>query len=100
MSPPPPHCHPRCRTDNVRADVWNLQSAGLITSASQSQIDRLQREIAGLNQDDARQARKEADLLGKLNRAQEGAAHTKSVSTAGMKFREAERAANDLASPS
>ena len=55
-------------------DVLNLQPARLMTSANQSQIDRLRREIAGLNQDDSREGRKEADLLGKLNRAQEGAA--------------------------
>lgn len=68
-----------------------------MSSANQSQIDRLRRELADLNKNDAREAKKEADLIGKLNRAQEALARTKSTSMRGSKLREVERAMTDLA---
>jgi len=68
-----------------------------MSSANQSKIDRLRRELADLNKADAREAKKEADLIGKLNRAQEAAGRTKSASTRNSKVREAERALADFA---
>lgn len=62
-----------------------------------AQIERLMREIAALQKDDAAEAKKEADLLAKSNRATEGAQRSKSASTIQMKLKEAERAAHDLA---
>lgn len=68
-----------------------------MTSASQNQINRLTKEIADLHANDAREARKQADLVIKINRANEAASRTKSSSTFQSKAREAERAMIDLA---
>ena len=70
-----------------------------MSSHDQSQINRLSKEIADLQKSDAREAKKETDLLAKINRANEGAVRTKSLSTAQRKLKEAERATKDLASP-
>ena len=68
-----------------------------MTSANQNQINRLTKEIADLRANDAREARKEADLIAKINRANEAASRTRSSSTFQSKAREAERATKDLA---
>ena len=68
-----------------------------MTSANQNQINRLTKEIADLRANDAREARKEADLIAKINRANEAASKTRSSSTFQSKAREAERAMKDLA---
>lgn len=68
-----------------------------MSALNQSQISRLTKEIADLRKADAREAGKEADLLGKVNRANEAASRTKSVSTRQGKMKELERAAKDLA---
>jgi hypothetical protein len=69
-----------------------------MSSINQSQIERLRREIADLGKADAREAKKEAALMTKMNRAQEAAARARSTSTLQSKLRESERAANSLAS--
>ena len=61
------------------------------------QINRLQKEIADLRQASAREAKREADLAGKLNRAQGVMGRTKSDSTYRSKARESERALKDMA---
>ncbi|WP_051631364.1 toll/interleukin-1 receptor domain-containing protein [Afifella pfennigii] len=68
-----------------------------MSSINQSQISRLSKEIADLRKADAREAKKEADLLAKINRANDSAARTKSLSTLQSKAKEAERATRDLA---
>lgn len=68
-----------------------------MASANQSQIIALMKDVADLNKADAREAKKEADLLTKLNRANQAAARSKSVATLKSKHQEIERAANDLA---
>lgn len=67
-------------------------------STHHSQIASLEREIAGLHKTDAAEAKKEADLVMKANRAADSARQSKSVSTVQMKLREAERAMQELAS--
>lgn len=66
-------------------------------SQHSSQISRLTKEIADLRKNDAAEARKEADLLGKLNRANEAASRATTASTLSSKMRDAERVAKDLA---
>ena len=61
------------------------------------QINRLKKEVADLRQASAREAKREADLTGKLNRAQDVMGRTKSDSTYRSKARESERALKDLA---
>ena len=68
-----------------------------MTSANQNQINRLTKEIADLRTNDAREARKESDLMAKINRANEAASRTRNSSTFQNKAREAERAMKDLA---
>ena len=68
-----------------------------MTSANQNQINRLTRDIADLRTNDAREARREADLLAKINRANEAGSRTRNSSTLQSKAREAERAMKDLA---
>lgn len=67
-------------------------------SANQNQINRLMKDIANLRTNDAREARREADLMAKINRAVEAASRTRNSSTHLSKAREAERATKDLAS--
>lgn len=69
-----------------------------MSSANQSQIDRLNREIADLRKADAREAKKEADLIGKINNAKTAASRTNNASTHRTKIKEIERASKDLAS--
>ena len=69
-----------------------------MTSANQSQINRLMKEIVNLQANDAQETKKEADLVAKINRANEVASRTRTVSTLERKLREAERASKDLAS--
>lgn len=68
-----------------------------MTSANQNQINRLSKDIADQRANDAREARKEADLIAKINRANEAASRTRNPSTFQSKTREAERAMKDLA---
>lgn len=63
-----------------------------------STINRLAKEIADLQKKDAVESKKEASLIGKLNRAETAASKTKSLSTLQSKMREVERASRDLAS--
>lgn len=66
-------------------------------SNARSAVARVQKEIADLRSKDAQEAKKEADLTGKLARATSDARSTKSVSTLTSKLRDAERASKDLA---
>lgn len=68
-----------------------------MASINQSQIERCLREIASLQKDDAREAKKEADLSAKLSQARLSASRTKNASTIQSKLREADRAASELA---
>jgi hypothetical protein len=68
-----------------------------MSSINHGQISRLTKEIAELRKLDAREAGKEADLLAKINRANEAASHTRSASTLQSKMREVERSTKDLA---
>lgn len=51
-----------------------------MSSPHQNQINRLSKEVADLRKADAREAKKEADLIAKIGRANEaaGPAHSKS----------------------
>jgi hypothetical protein len=69
-----------------------------MNSLTQSQISRLTKDIANLRASDAREAKKEADLLAKINRAREQAARTKGGSMLETKMKEMARASSDLAS--
>ena len=69
-----------------------------MSSPHQNQINRLSKELADLRKADAREAKKEADLIAKINRANEAASRTKSASTMQSKLKEIERASKDLAS--
>lgn len=64
---------------------------------TQSQIDRLNKEVASLRQSDAREAENEAKATAKLNRAQQGIQRATSPSALSSKLREVERAQLDLA---
>ena len=63
-----------------------------------SQIDNLNRDIASLREREARERQRQADLLGKINRANDAASRTKNSSTLKSKAREIENAYRDLAS--
>lgn len=56
-----------------------------------SQINQLEKDLANLRSSDAREAKKEADLVAKVNRANEAASRTKSASTLRSKLKEVER---------
>lgn len=68
-----------------------------MSSANASQIDRLTKDIADLRKRDATEAAKEADLLVKINRANEAAGRATSISTMQSKLKDAERATKSLA---
>ena len=68
-----------------------------MTSANQSQIDRLTKEIADLRKSEAREIEKEASIQAKINRANETISRTNSTSTYQNKLKEVERATKDLA---
>lgn len=62
-----------------------------MTSNTQRQIDQLQNEIARLDRDDATEAKKEADLIAKINRLSDSMSRPTSPSTMASKLRELER---------
>ena len=62
-----------------------------------SQIGSLNRDIASPREREARERQKQADLLGKINRANDAASRTTSPSTLMSKAREIENAYRDLA---
>ena len=62
-----------------------------------SQIDNLNREIATLREREARERQRQADILGKINRANDAASRTKNSSTLKSKAREIETAYRGLA---
>lgn len=68
-----------------------------MSSANRSQIDRLTKDIASLHKADAGEAKKEADLFAKINRANGAASRTTSTSTLQSKLKEVERATKNLA---
>lgn len=63
----------------------------------QSQIDRLERELANLERDAATEAKKEADLIQRINRAEYGAQRASNVSTRHFHLRTIERHFRDIA---
>ena len=63
-----------------------------------NQIDRLNRDIASLREREARERQQQANLLRKINRANDAASRTKSSSTFKSKAREIVNAYKDLAS--
>lgn len=65
-------------------------------SISRSNIDRLNRDIAGLRTKIADEARREAEATTKINRAAEKARRTTNASMQNSAIREMERAQNDL----
>lgn len=69
-----------------------------MSTANQTQINLLMKNIADLRKSDAQEARKEADLLSKMNRASQAANRAKSGTTIQSKLREMERASKDLSS--
>lgn len=66
-------------------------------TAHHAQIERLMREIASLQKEDAAEAKKEADLIAKAHRSGEAAGKSKAASTVQMNLRALERATQDLA---
>jgi hypothetical protein len=62
-----------------------------------STIARLQHDIADLQKKDAAEAKKEADLISKSNRAREDAERSRNPSTASSKRKDVERATQDIA---
>ena len=61
-----------------------------------SQIGRLQMEIAALDREAAAVSKKEADLIGKINRAQDAAHRATSISSMNSRLRELEQASKNL----
>ena len=68
-----------------------------MTSANQSHINRLTKEIAELRKREAQEIRKEVDAQAKINRANEAAARTSNDSTRRSKLKEVERSSKTLA---
>ena len=68
-----------------------------MTSHNQSQINRLEREIANLDKDTATEAKKEASLIGRISRAEDAINKARNMSTIQSKLREIERDKNELA---
>ncbi len=68
-----------------------------MTSTIQNQINRLKNEIADLHKSDARETKREASLVAKINRCNEALFRTKKISTRQSKAREVERAQKELA---
>lgn len=64
---------------------------------TQNQIDRLNKEVAALQQSNAREFENKAKTIAKLNRAQQGVQRASSPTTLGSKLREVERVQLDLA---
>ena len=67
-----------------------------MTSANQSQISRLVKEIADLRNAEAQETRKEADIRAKINRANDSVARTRNISTLQNKAKEIERCCKAL----
>lgn len=68
-----------------------------MTSANQSHIHRLTKEIADLRKREAQETRKEADAQAKINRANEAAVRTSNISTRLNKLKDVERFCKTLA---
>ena len=68
-----------------------------MTSRYQSQINQLEREVANLRSSEAAEVKKEANLIGRINRAQDAAGRTNNASTLKSRLQEIERASKDLA---
>ena len=68
-----------------------------MTSAIQSQINRIAKEVANLRTLDAKEAKKEADLLGKIHRAQAAASSARNMPTLQSKLRDVEHFSKDIA---
>ena len=62
-----------------------------------SQIDNLSKEIARLRENESRERQRQADILGRINRANDAASRTKNASTLKSKAREIENSYKDLA---
>ena len=67
-----------------------------MTSRYQSQINRLEQATAKLDQDDAAEARKESELIAKINRADDAARRATSNSQKQSRARELEQASKNL----
>ena len=67
-----------------------------MTSRYHSQISQLERDIASLRSADATEAGKEADLIGRINRAQDSANRANNPSMLKSKMREIERYSKDI----
>ena len=61
-----------------------------MTFANQSQINRLNKEIADLRKAESQATRKEADVRAKINRAEEAAGRARNISTLQNKTKETE----------
>ena len=68
-----------------------------MTSANQTRINRLEKEIADLRKREAEETRKEVDAQAKINRANEAASRTSNDSTRRNKLKEVERSSKKLA---
>ena len=66
-------------------------------STAQNNVGRASKQIADLRKSDATLAKKEGDLLDKINRASESVTRKTSASMANMKPKEVVRATKDLA---
>lgn len=69
-------------------------------STARSNVARVQKSLADLRLKDALEAKKEADLTSKINRANEAASRTTSMSTIQSKYKEIERHTKALAASS
>jgi hypothetical protein len=69
-------------------------------ASARSNISRAQKSIADLRVKDSAEAKKEADLTSKINRANESASRSKSMSTIQSKLKEVERHTKSLAASS
>lgn len=68
-----------------------------MTSQYHSRINSLERDIANLDRDIARESKTEADIIGRIRRAEDAANRSKSLSTVQSKQREIERHNQQLA---
>ena len=68
-----------------------------MNSTTQNQINRLRKEIADLRISDAREAKREANIVAKINRSNEAVSRTKNTSARQSKAREVERGLKDSA---
>ena len=68
-----------------------------MTAGYHSQISQLEKDIAALDRDAAAAAKKEADLLGKLNKAQYATSRATNSSSVNSRLRESEQARKSLA---